>query len=158
MIRTCGRLCVVSTLAAVLLAPHAASAGSSNPRCDGVDQRGYLNLNVLTINLLFSEIAHRDERLARVADFALKNNIDAIFLQEVVGGKLAGTTNSAKDLQKKLGTTYELRSALEAGVPLLVGIGNAILSRCDIIFHTVKRLPPGTEDAEAGKSNGRGTS
>ena len=32
------------------------------------------------------------------------------------------------------------------GVPLLAGVGNAILSRCDIIFHTVRRLPPGTED------------
>jgi maltose 6'-phosphate phosphatase len=81
-----------------------------------------------------------------VAKFALENDIDAIFLQEVVAGKLAGTTNSAKDLQKKLGSTYELRSALEAGVPLLFSVGNAILSRCDIIFHTVERLPPGTED------------
>jgi maltose 6'-phosphate phosphatase len=143
--RTCGRLCMVATLAAAVLAPHPALAGSGNPKCDDVGPR----LNVLTINLLFSEIAHRDERLASVADFAVKNNIDAIFLQEVVGGKLVGTTNSAKDLQKALakrGAIYGLRSALEAGVPLLAGIGNAILSRCAIIFHTVKRLSPGTED------------
>ena len=141
--RTCGRLCMVAMLAAARLAPHAALA---DPKCDDVGLRG--SLNVLTINLLFSEIAHRDERLARVADFALKNSIDAIFLQEVVSGNLAGTSNSAKDLQQDLadlGTVYELRSALEAGVPLLLSVGNAILSRCDIIFYTVKRLPPGTE-------------
>jgi maltose 6'-phosphate phosphatase len=145
--RTCGRLCLIATLAAGLVAPCAASAGSGDPRCDDVDQRGHLN--VLTINLLFSEIAHRNDRLESVADFATQNAVDVIFLQEVVAGRLVGTTNSAKDLQQDLadrGATYELRSALEVGVPLLAGVGNAILSRCDIIFHTVRRLPPGTED------------
>ena len=85
--RTCGRLCMVAMLAAARLAPHAALA---DPKCDDVGLRG--SLNVLTINLLFSEIAHRDERFARVADCALKNSIDAIFLQEVVSGNLAGTS------------------------------------------------------------------
>lgn len=141
---TCGRFCMIVMLAAAVIAPQAALA---DPRCDDVGPRG--SLNVLTINLLFSEIAHRDERLAHVADFALKNSIDAIFLQEVVSGRLAGTRSSAKDLQQDLadlGAVYELRSALEAGLPLLLSVGNAILSRCDIIFHTVKRLPSGTED------------
>lgn len=122
--------------------------GGEEPRvqCDDVASRGYLN--VLSVNLLFKEIETREQRLEAVAEFAEKTPVDVILLQEVVGGTLAHTENSAEDLQKKLlarERDYDLYTAFEIGLPGVIGVANAILSRCEIDFRTTKRLPHATE-------------
>lgn len=129
-------------------------ASSTTPvraaECFDVAGRG---LRLLTINLLFSEVETRDERLQAIADFASgdgedRRPIDVILLQEVVGGFLAGTANSARDLQRFLagrGGDYERRTAFEVGIPGLLAVANAVLSRCDIRFGLVKRLPRASE-------------
>lgn len=122
--------------------------GGEEPRvqCDDVASRGYLN--VLSVNLLFKEIETREQRLEAVAEFAEKTPVDVILLQEVVGGALAHTENSAEDLQKKLlvrKRDYDLYTSFEIGLPGVIGVANAILSRCEIDFRTTKRLPHATE-------------
>ncbi len=115
-------------------------------RCDDIVERGYLN--VLTINLLFSEIEARDTRLDTIADLVSDTPADVVLLQEVAGGLLSGTANSALDLQGKLrdrGRNYELHTAPETGVPGLLEVANAVLSRCEIDFKMVKRLPKASE-------------
>lgn len=102
-------------------------------QCDDVASRGYLN--VLSINLLFKEIETREQRLKAVAEFAEKTPVDVILLQEVVGGSLVHTENSAEDLQKELRARkrdYDLYTAFEIGLPGVIGVANAILSRCEI--------------------------
>ena len=102
----------------------------------------------MTINLLFSEIENRDDRLDIIASFAAENNIHVIMLQEVVGGLLVGTNNSAKDLQNLLegyGKNYNLKTAFETGLPGLLAVANSILSRCEIKFSLVKRLSRASE-------------
>lgn len=121
-------------------------AASADPVCDddGV-------LNVLSINLFALEIEHRDERLAIIADYVVSHDVDIIFLQEVVGGLLAGTRSSARDLQRILqeDVEFELRSLPEFTLPGLLTVGNATLSRCDIQFSVVKNLTP-QPDVEIG--------
>lgn len=122
--------------------------GGEEPRvqCDDVASRGYLN--VLSVNLLFKEIETREQRLEAVAEFAEKTPVDVILLQEVVGGALAHTENSAEDLQKKLlarKRDYDLYTSFEIGLPGVIGVANAVLSRCEIDFRTTKRLPHATE-------------
>lgn len=115
-------------------------------QCDDVASRGYLN--VLSVNLLFKEIETREQRLKAVAEFAEKTPVDVILLQEVVGGALVHTENSAEDLQKELHSRkrdYDLYTAFEIGLPGVIGVANAILSRCEIDFRTTKRLPHATE-------------
>ena len=116
-------------------------------RCYQAALRGYLN--VLTINILFSEIENLDARLEIISDFAAENDVDLILIQEVVGGVLAGTENSAADLRNILLTrhhlNYNLKTAFEIGVPGILATYNALLSRCEIKFNLVKRLPRGTE-------------
>ncbi len=115
-------------------------------QCTDVASRG--NLNILTINLLFSEIETRDQRLDAIAQYAAGIPVDVILLQEVVGGVLVDTANSAHDLQEKLGARgqeYELRTAFETGVPGILAVANAVLSRCEIDFKIVKRLPRASE-------------
>jgi len=115
-------------------------------QCDDVASRGYLN--VLSINLLFKEIETREQRLKAVAEFAEKTPVDVILLQEVVGGSLVHTENSAEDLQKELRARkrdYDLYTAFEIGLPGVIGVANAILSRCEIDFRTTQRLPHATE-------------
>lgn len=115
-------------------------------QCDDVASRGHLN--VLSVNLLFKEIETRDQRLEAIAEFAEKTPVDVILLQEVVGGTLVHTENSAEDLQKKLRSRkrdYDLYTAFEIGLPGVIGVANAILSRCEIDFRTTKRLPHATE-------------
>ncbi|GJL54046.1 MAG: hypothetical protein NPIRA02_11780 [Nitrospirales bacterium] len=115
-------------------------------QCDDVANRE--RLNVLTVNLLFSEIQTRDQRLDAVAKFAAMVPVDIILLQEVVGGVLVETANSALDLQGKLrarGGTYDLHTAFEVGVPGLLAVANAVLSRCEIDVKMVKRLPRASE-------------
>lgn len=124
-----------------VLLPFHASAWwwNDDHECDLVDGQ----LNIMTINFLFSEIAERDARLKTIAQFAVDNDIHLILLQEVVGGLLAGTNNSAEDLQEFLeirGLDYNLKTAFETGLPGLLAVANAVLSRCEIRFGLVKRL------------------
>jgi maltose 6'-phosphate phosphatase len=136
---------------AFFLLPYNVSAWwwwNEDYQCDEVATDGGV-LNVMTINLLFSEIKNRDLRLAAIAKFAHENNIHVIMLQEVVGGLLVGTQNSAKDLQDILqdyyGLNYNLKTAFETGLPGLLAVANAVLSRCEIRFSLVKRLSRQTE-------------
>lgn len=115
-------------------------------QCEDVANRGYLN--VLSINLLFSETETRDQRLDAVSEFVSDVPVDIVLLQEVAGGILAGTSNSALDLQGKLrnrGHDYDLQTAFETGLPGLLMVANAALSRCEIDFKMVKRLPKASE-------------
>ena len=124
----------------------AAGTVAADPRCDRVAARG--ELNVLTINLLFSEIATREQRLADIARFMADHAVDVALLQEVVGGTLAQTASTARDLQDILGgrgLEYELRTAFEVGVPDLLTLANAVLSRCDIRSSLIRRLPRASE-------------
>jgi maltose 6'-phosphate phosphatase len=147
-------------LAAFLfLLPSNASAWwlNSGPQCEDVAGRGYIN--VLTFNILFfSEEASVETRLEPIVDFLFQQNeledpVDFIFLQEVVGGVLALSdfTNSARRLKEMLSELeveeleYNLRTAFEIGLPGLFYTGNAILSRCEIKFSLVKRLPRESE-------------
>ena len=126
--------------------PENGDGGEPLVQCGDVASREHLN--VLTINLLFSEIETRDQRLDAIAEFAAGTPVDVIFLQEVVGGVLVDTPNSALDLQGKLsarGVEYDLHTAFEVGLPGLLVEGNAVLSRCEIDAKMVKRLPRASE-------------
>lgn len=116
-------------------------------------ETGVENIKVvkfLTINLLFSEIDDRNKRLRAIADYVAANQIDVLLLQEVVGGELVGTQNSAEDLRDLLRDehklNYFLRTAFETGVSGLLSTGNAILSRFEIEFGDNHRLPWVTEE------------
>lgn len=122
--------------------PENGDGGKPLVQCGDVASREHLN--VLTINLLFSEIETRDQRLNALAEFAAGTPVDVIFLQEVVGGGLMDTVNSALDLQENLrtrGGEYDLHTAFEVGLPELLVVANAVLSRCEIDVKMVKRLP-----------------
>jgi maltose 6'-phosphate phosphatase len=126
--------------------PGNGDGGEPLVQCGDVASREHLN--VLTINLLFSEIETRDQRLDTIAEFAAEKPVDVILLQEVVGGVLVDTANSALDLQEKLrarGGEYDLHTALEVGLPKLLAVANAVLSRCAIDVKMVKRLPRASE-------------
>jgi maltose 6'-phosphate phosphatase len=124
---------------------------NSSQQCDDVADRGYIN--VLTFNtLFFSEVASVETRLEPFVEWLIgqEEPVDVIFLQEVIGGALALSefTNSAKILKDMLsdrGLEYNLRTAFEVGLPGLFYTGNAILSRCEIKFSFVKRLPRKSE-------------
>jgi maltose 6'-phosphate phosphatase len=107
-------------------------------------------LKFMTINLLFSEIDDRNKRLKAITDYVAANQVDVILLQEVVGGELVGTQNSAEDLRDLLHDrhhlNYFLRTAFETGVPGLLSTANAILSRFEIEFIDNQRLPWVTEE------------
>src|SRR5262245_37861134 len=80
-------------------------------------------LNVLTLNILFSEYPQRSQRLADIADFIAANDIQLIALQEVVGGildnfvanRLGGdpvdgnTARELRNLLQKKGIECDLR-------------------------------------------------
>ncbi len=126
--------------------PGNGDGGEPLVQCGDVASREHLN--VLTVNLLFSEIETRDQRLDAIAEFAVGTPVDVLLLQEVVGGELVGTGNSALDLQGKLrarGGEYDLHTALEVGLPGLLAVANAVLSRCEIDVKMVKRLPWASE-------------
>ena len=134
----------------ILILSSNVSAGWWNrgPQCDDVSKRGYLK--VLTFNILFfSESYDARTRLEPLIEFLndQKTPVDVIFLQEVVGGSLALSqfTNSAKILKDSLTEEYNLKTAFEVGLPGVFYTGNAILSRCDIDFSIVKRLPRESE-------------
>ena len=115
--------------------------------CSDSAARGHLN--VMTINLLFSEIADRQARLENIANFLAwqmeeGDPVDVILLQEVVGGWLVGTVNSSFDLKVLLaerGLHYNLRYRITSGLPGTFEVGNAILSRCEILSDWSHPLP-----------------
>jgi maltose 6'-phosphate phosphatase len=120
--------------------------------CPDVSQRGVLN--VMTVNILFSEIESRTARLERIAQFVRSqfdaaDPVDVLLLQEAAGGFLVNTENSARDLQTLLktryGLDYTLRTAYANGVPGLLEVFNATLSRCAITASLWTLLPPTTE-------------
>lgn len=121
--------------------------GMGDASCNDVADRQFLN--VITVNLLFSEVLNRNERLEDIADFTADNNVDVLLLQEVVSGVLVKTENSAQDLReilrRKHNADYNIRTAFEIGLPGLLGVANAVLSRCEIEFSQVKRLPLASE-------------
>jgi len=108
------------------------------------------SIKFLTINLLFSEVDDRNKRLRAIADYAAANQVDVLLLQEVVGGELVGTQNSAEDFRDLLrdehNLNYFLRTAFETGVPGLLSTANAILSRFEIEFSDNLILPWVTEE------------
>ncbi len=117
--------------------------GTGDGQCADVADKGYIN--VLTVNLLFSEIDDRNDRLKAIAQFAAKNGVDVFLLQEVVNGVLVKTDNSARDLRdilrRKHDLNYNIQSAFEIGLPGLLSVANAVLSRCEILYSLVQRLP-----------------
>lgn len=110
--------------------------------CDAVAERGHLN--ILDINVLFLR-KDMDKRFGYIADFAAKNDVDVILLQEIVGGPFFETENSAKDLRrilrKKHGLYYNISTALEFGETNVAWGANVILSRCAIKSAKVEPLP-----------------
>ena len=136
----------------LLLAPAVSAS-----ECGEVAEDGQLRLQVLTVNLLFSEVETRDERLERIAAFiadpdgdgTTDDPVDVILLQESVNGVLVGTESSALDLKNILrqgsGLDYELRTAFQVGVPELLSVANATLSLCDIHLELVKRFSTASE-------------
>jgi maltose 6'-phosphate phosphatase len=143
---------VLFTTVLCLPRPHVEASPAGHVRCADVIQRGVLN--VLTINILFSKIADRTARFERIAAFvqsqaAAGQPVDVILLQEAAGGRLVKTENSAADFQALLnqheGLHYTLRTAYANGVPGLLVIFNATLSRCAITASLGRLLPPATE-------------
>ena len=142
----------LSLAALFMVIPRMCSPWCSQVACPDVSARGHLN--VLTVNVLFSEIQERHIRFGRIVDFVENREsnadpIDIILLQEVVGGPLSGTMNSALDLKNSLadhGLEYNLRYRLANGIPGILTVGNAILSRCKILFTLSKTLPCVTEE------------
>ncbi len=138
------------------------SARSGNAACEDAATRG--SLNVLTINILYSEFKTLDTRLNNIAQFVADQfgadppePVDVIALQEVVGGRLAdalarrlGHTSIRQDtaenlrviLAQQFGLDYQSARALANGVPGVLAVYNATLSRCSIEFSLAKRLPP----------------
>ena len=144
---------IISFTSLLILVANSSIALSRQARCADVAARGYLN--VLTINLLFSEVKDRETRLSTIADFIEVQEkeagepVDVILLQEVVGGPLSGTVNSALDLKNLLaerGLEYNLRYRLANGLPGIFTVGNAILTRCKILFTLSRTLPFVTEE------------
>lgn len=142
----------LALLALLILASSFSMAFSWQIQCPDVMERGHLN--VLTINLLFSEVKNREARLTIIADFAEQQEleeepIDVILLQEVVGGSLSGTVNSALDLKNLLterDLEYNLCYRLANGIPGILTVGNSILSGCKILFTLSRTLPFVTEE------------
>lgn len=144
------RIVLYTLLLVLLLVPLCALGQIECPDIVG----HHRTLNVLTINLLFSEVTQRQARLTRIADYAAEraateNPIDVFQLQEVVSGALVETTDSSADLQQLLadrGLFYDRRTGPYAGVPGVVVVGNATLSRCPINFSISQILPVVTEE------------
>ncbi len=143
---------VVGLFGFLLLLPNVGPAWSA--QCGDVANRMPRHLNVLTLNLAFFEIERRDERLELVAEFAKDSAlagepIDVFLLQEVVGGALVGTANSAQDLQAALAPlNYDLKTVFESGLPGVLATANAILSRCEIVATLFRFLPLTSEQVQ----------
>jgi maltose 6'-phosphate phosphatase len=90
-------------------------------------------------------------RLARLADFiaTAPEPVDVILMQEVAGGLLEKTANVAVDLQRALAgrsLKYNLAYHLANGLPGVLSVGNAVLSRCKIALTFTWFLPFVTEE------------
>ena len=142
----------VCTMSMCWARPHLAASSEGTAPCADVVQRGVLH--VLTINLLFSEIEDRPGRLERIGNFVRSQfergqPVDVMLLQEAAGGVLVNTENSAQDLQALLhehyALDYNLSTAYATGVPGLLTIFNATLSRCAITSSLWRLLPPTAE-------------
>lgn len=139
------QLVAVCACAAVLAGAGPARAGS--PACPDVTERGHLN--VLTINILYTDFFNRLDRLRAVAGFieaeaAAGEPVDIILLQEVVSGALACSLSLSLRLTLMLrrhGLSYALRLRPVAGVPGLFMVGNAMLSRCAVTGFATRLLP-----------------
>ncbi|HRY25372.1 MAG: endonuclease/exonuclease/phosphatase family protein [Geminicoccaceae bacterium] len=111
--------------------------------CADLAERG--SLRVLTLNLHFSAIRERPRRLETISDFIAAEGVDVALLQEAVGGVLSGSRNSARDLRDALsdrhGLAFDLRTAVEDGVPGVLTVANAILSRCAVLEARTAALP-----------------
>jgi maltose 6'-phosphate phosphatase len=135
-------LCAVLIM---LVGSTPARAGQAS--CEDVMQRGHLN--VLTINILYTDFFQRMERLRAVADFIQAQEqagepVDIILLQEVVSGAIAGTVSLSINLSAMLrrqGLDYNLRFRPVAGLPGVFMVGNAMLSRCAISGFASRLLP-----------------
>lgn len=112
-------------------------------------------LNVLTLNILFSEYPQRSQRLADIADFIASNDIQLVALQEVVGGildnfvadRLGGepvdgnTARELRDLLRDRGVQCDLRTAFSSGVPALYEVANAnLVCGCQFTGNKLVRL------------------
>lgn len=125
----------------------AVTARAGQASCEDVMQRGHLN--VLTINILYTDFFHRMERLRAVAGFIEAQQregepVDIILLQEVVSGAVAGTVSLSINLTAMLrrqGLDYNLRFRPVAGLPGVFMVGNAMLSRCSITAFASRLLP-----------------
>jgi len=131
-----------------------AQAGQAS--CEDVMQRGHLN--VLTINILYTDFFQRLDRLRAVADFIeaqaqAGEPVDIILLQEVVSGAVSGTVGLSINLSAMLrrqGLDYNLRFRPVAGLPGVFMVGNAMLSRCSITGFASRLLPYAPERPVAG--------
>ena len=88
-------------------------------------------MRVLTVNLAFWAIAGRDARLDHLAETVRDRRIDIVALQEVAGGLLAFSADTAADLQRRL-PGYARRTGFGTQIGRLMRVGNAVLSRCAI--------------------------
>ena len=117
--------------------------GIGDAQCPDIAEKKHIN--ILTVNLLFSEVDNRNNRLKAVAEFAANSEVDVLMLQEVVNGALVQTDNSAQDLRdlliKNHNLDYNLQTAYEIGLPGLLSVANAVLTRCSIRYSLVQRLP-----------------
>ena len=134
-----------------------ATSSEGSIECADVAQRGVLH--VMTLNLLFSEVHDRTARFERIANlvrsqFETGQPVDVLLLQEAAGGFLVDTENSAQDLQAILhdrhALDYRLSTAYASGVPGILTVFNATLSRCAITTSLWRLLPSATELAFQG--------
>jgi maltose 6'-phosphate phosphatase len=138
---------LLAVCAVLALFAGAMPARAGQATCEDVLQRGHLN--VLTINILYTDFFHRMERLQAVADFIQSQElagepVDIILLQEVVSGAVAGTLSLSINLSAMLrrqGLDYNLRFRPVAGLPAVFMVGNAMLSRCAITGFVSRLLP-----------------
>lgn len=139
---------LLATLIALLFAGAAAAASTeSAATCPDISLRGHIN--VLTINILYSDFIGRRERLRELADFVAAQQqagepVDVILLQEVVSGAMVVTPSLSLNLKWMLqsrGAGYNLRQRPVTGVPGVFMVGNAMLARCQITDFASRLLP-----------------
>ena len=120
---------------------------SGQNRCEDVPARGYLS--VMSLNMLYGDFEGLEARLKVVADYIAQQEevgepVDLILLQEVAGGALAETEDSSRQLQALLslrGINYNRSTRFYLGQRSTVLVGNAILSRCRMVFTLGAYLP-----------------
>lgn len=130
-------------LAAVVALPGPPAPPSPPSSCAEAVETG--RLRVLSLNLKFSALAERGRRLDDIAALVARERVELVLLQEVAGGLLAGTASTAADLEHRLrtrhGLGYDRVDRPSTGVPGLLTVGNAILSRCPVAAVELTELP-----------------